>query len=481
MLKEEVLSWIDTNQDKFIEISNKIWDYAETGLQEYQSSKLLASTLEKEGFDVKTGVAEMPTAIMASYGTGKPIIAILGEFDALPGLSQKPQPIKEPIKKDANGHGCGHNHLGTAGLAASIAIKNLIADGKLSGTIRYYGAPAEEMFNAKGYMVRAGLFKDVDIGLTWHPSSLNAVANFSTNAVIDVYFNFYGRASHAAGDPENGRSALDAVELMNVGCNYLREHMSTSSRLHYTITNGGGAPNVVPAEAEVWYFVRAPKYDEAKKLFERVVKVAKGAAMMTETEVKVDFVSGTYNTSENSVIREAIYKNMVDIGPQKWDEKDLEFARELRKSIPEGAMNTWLKLVPKEFKAQAEELFKKPLCDVILPPIGDGSTMAGSTDVADVSWVLPLAQFVTATEVMGSPGHSWQNVATGRTMIGHKGMLLAAKVLATTSIDFMQNEELVKKAWEEFNETHKTEKYVSPFPDDYKLPFHRLKKDKLQY
>jgi aminobenzoyl-glutamate utilization protein B len=310
---------------------------------------------------------------------------------------------------------------------------------------------------------------------------MNIAWNFSTLAINAVMFKFHGTTAHAAADPFNGRSALDAVELMNVGVNYLREHVIPDARMHYVITNGGGAPNVVPAYAEVYYFIRAPKRKQVEEVYQRVVKVAKGAAMMTETDLEIDFHSGTYNTAENAVVRDTIQKNMEAVGPVTWTDEELEFAKEMRKSIPESAFEAMLKIVPEEFKEQAKALFKKPLCDVVMPNLGKGETMPGSTDVADVSWVLPLAQFSTATAILGSPGHSWQNVACARMSIGHKGMLMAAKILATTAADFMMDGELVSKAKAEFEEDRKEEKYKSPFPEDHKPPHHRLKEDILQY
>ncbi|MHA2031253.1 MAG: M20 family metallopeptidase [Candidatus Kariarchaeaceae archaeon] len=481
MSKDILSPWIDQNQGKFIEISDKIWDLAEIGLQEHRSAKYLTSIFEKEGFEVEKGVADMPTAFTATYGSGSPVIAILGEYDALPGLSQKPSPVKDPIMEGANGQGCNHNLLGTAGIGASLALKVLIDREELKGTVRYYGCPAEETYNAKGWMVAHGLFKDVDIGLTWHPMSYNGGWDFSTNAMNAVMFRFHGIAAHAAGDPYNGRSALDAVELMNVGINYLREHMIPDARVHYVISRGGEAPNVVPAFAESYYFVRAPQRYQVDELYERVLKVAKGAAMMTETELEVDFLSGSYNTRENSVIRDAITTNMTQIGPNEWTDEEIKFAAEMRKTIPSGAFERFIGMVPSEIKEKAKEWIEQPLCDFIIPNFGNGKVLAGSTDVADVSWNVPLAQFSTATQIMGSPGHSWQNVAAGRMAIGHKGMILAAKVLATTAYDFMTDSDLRSKAWKEFEEANKEFTYTSPFPDDHKPPFHRLTKDMVQY
>ncbi|MHA2249501.1 MAG: M20 family metallopeptidase [Candidatus Kariarchaeaceae archaeon] len=478
MAKDRILSWIEENQTTFIEMSDKIWDLSETGLQEYKSVKYLTDIFKSEGFAVETGVAEMPTAFTATYGVGSPIIGILGEYDALPGLSQKPVPYRKPVKEGANGQGCNHNLLGVAGVTAAFAIKKEIEKGTLKGTIRYYGCPAEETYNAKGWMILQGSFDDVDIGLTWHPSSYNANWEFSTNAMNTVIFKFHGVTAHAARDPHNGRSALDAVELMNVGVNYLREHMIPDARIHYVITSGGEAPNVVPAFAESHYFIRAPKRYQVDELHERVVKIAKGAAMMTETDLEIDFLSGTYNTSENKVIGEVISKNMHEIGPAAWSSEDIEFARELQKSLSKNAFEGVAKLIPAEY---VERLLSQPLCDIILPNVGENQILTASTDVSDVSWVLPLAQFCTATQVMASPGHSWQNVACGKMGIGHKGMILAAKVLATTAFDFMMDQNLVNTAKDEFKRTHKDDKYKSPFPDGHKPPFHRLKEDHLQY
>lgn len=481
MTKDNLLAYIEQHQEKFIQISDKIWDLAETGLQEHQSAAYLTSVFEEAGFVVDKGVADMPTAFTATYGTEKPVIAILGEYDALPGLSQEPVPYRKPVTEGANGQGCNHNLLGGAGIAASFALMEQIKAGSLKGTVRYYGCPAEETYNAKGWMAVNGYFKDVDIGLTWHPMSYNGIWRFSTNAINTVMFKFHGQEAHAAGDPYNGRSALDAVELMNVGVNYLREHMIPDARVHYIITSGGGAPNVVPPYAESYYFVRAPKRQQVDELYKRVVKIAKGAAMMTETEVEIDFLSGTYNTRENKVVGKVILENMKAIGPVPWTEEEKVFAREMRKTLSDNAFQGILRLTPTEYRDEVEDLIEQPLCDRILPPMGENIVLSGSTDVADVSWNVPLAQFSTATQILGSPGHSWQNVSCGRMSIGQKGMIMAAKVLATTACDFIVNQELRDKAWKEFKSSAEKEPYKSPFPEDHKPPFHRLQPDILQY
>jgi len=470
------LNWIKENSIKLSSISDKIWAYAEMSLEETKSSKLLMDTLEEAGFSVERGVADMPTAFYASYGSGRPIIGILGEFDALPGLSQAAEPIRKPLKEGAPGHGCGHNLLGVGSLGAVLAVKEEIDAGEVTGTIRYYGCPAEETYNAKGYMVKAGLFDDVDIALTWHPGFLNMLTVMSALAMNSVIFKFHGRTAHAAGDPQNGRSALDGVELMNIGANFMREHMIQEARLHYIITNGGDAPNIVPAEAEVHYFVRAPERHQVDELYQRLINIAKGAELMTDTHMEIDFLSGTYNTWYNEIVDDVLLKTMKEVGAPRFDKQDMEFAEELKKSLPLNSIEGYMSLVPPEMKEMAEAILSKPLSKIVIPPIGKGKSMPGSTDVADVSWKVPLGEFMTSCEIIGSPGHSWQTASCAGMSIGHKGMLTAAKILASTSIKFMQDKELVEKAKEEHEKKHKDKPYISPFPEGHKPPFRRLEK-----
>jgi len=418
----------------------------------------------------------MPTAFVASYGNGKPIIAVLGEYDALPGLSQTVEYIKKPLKEGAPGHGCGHNLLGTAGVGGVLAVKKAIDAGEINGTIKYYGCPAEENFNAKGYMISpGGVFEDIDISLTWHPSSINSVAVQSNTAINTAFFKFYGKAAHAAADPYNGRSALDAVELMNVGANYLREHMISDARLHYVITNGGLAPNIVPVEAEVYYFVRAPERHQVEELYNRLKKVAEGAVLMTETRLEIDFGGGTYNPIRNDVVNNVIYEKMGQLGPPRFSNDDLVFAQELKKTVPPLNITQIKKVVPPDQLDVALKALSEPLYSVISPPYGKGTVAAGSTDVGDVSWYTPLGEFVTACHVVGSPGHSWQNVVTSGMSIGHKGMIKAAQIICLTALEFMDNPELVEKARNEFNKMFKDKIYESPFPKGHKPPFHRFK------
>ncbi|MFW9874547.1 MAG: M20 family metallopeptidase [Candidatus Thorarchaeota archaeon] len=467
--------WIEKNKQVFAEISDKIWEFAELGFQEYQSSELLVKTLEENGFNVNKGVASIPTAFVASYGNGNPTIAVLGEYDALPGLSQEIKITRAPLKEGAPGHGCGHNLLGTAGIGAVLAIKEAIDAGEVKGTIKYYGCPAEEKFNTKGYMINPGnVFENIDISITWHPGIINGVAVQSNNAMNDVYFKFYGKTAHAAGDPYNGRSALDAVELMNVGANYLREHMISDARLHYVITNGGLAPNVVPAEAEVHYFVRAPERHQVDELYNRLIKVAEGAVLMTETRLEIDFLSGTYNPLRNDVVNNVIYEKMKELGPPIFNEDEQRFALELKKTVPPPDFTGMKKIVPPDKWEKAMKNLQEPLFPVVSPPLGKGTVAAGSTDVGDVSWYIPLGEFGTACQVNGSPGHSWQNVATSGMSIGHKGMIKAAQIICLTALEFLKNPELVEKARDEFNNTFKDKSYKSPFPEGYKLPFNPL-------
>ncbi|MHA2397724.1 MAG: amidohydrolase [Promethearchaeota archaeon] len=467
--------WIKHNLQTFIDVSDKIWEYAEIGFQEFKSSELLAKVLKESGFKVDMGVADMPTAFVASYGSGKPVIAVLGEYDALPGLSQKAEPVRKPLKEGAAGHGCGHNLLGVAGLGAVLAVKEALDSGEVKGTIKYYGCPAEEKFNAKGYMITpGGLFEDVDISITWHPGFSNNILLASNTAMNSVAFKFYGKTAHAAADPFNGRSALDAVELMNVGANYMREHMISTARIHYVITNGGLAPNVVPAEAEVHYFVRAPEREQLIDLYNRLLKIAEGAVLMTETRLEVNLIGGTYNPIRNEVVSNVIYEKMRQTGPPRFNKEEQAFAIELSETVPPINLALIQKMVPPQLLDIAMEALKQSLFPIVTPPIGKGKVAPGSTDVGDVSWYTPLGEFSTACHIVGSPGHSWQNVATSGMSIGHKGMIKAAQVICLTALEFLSNPELVEKARKEFDNTFKEKKYKSPFPKGYKIPFDRF-------
>jgi aminobenzoyl-glutamate utilization protein B len=466
-----LVDWIETNRKTFTDLSDSVWGFAELGYLEVQSSQLLIKTLEEQGFTVVKGVAEIPTAFVASYTKGAgPVIGVLGEFDALPGLSQDCVPFRKPLVAGAPGHGCGHNLLGVAGIAACFALKQALDAGEVKGTVRYYGCPAEEGGAAKAFMAKAGLFDDVDICLTWHPDAFNGTLWANFLAIYRVGFKFHGKPAHAAADPYNGRSALDAVELMNVGVNYLREHMIPGARVHYVITNGGGtAPNVVPAEAASEYIVRAPRTDQLNPLFERVKDIAHGAAMMTGTELDIELYSGMSNMLLNETINHVLQKNLEAVGAPKFSKEDEAFAKEIAKTIPSDSFE---ESAPSYgLDAEAIAAMKDTLLhESVLPPYKPEIVQPGSTDVGDVSWVAPTGQILTACMALGTPGHSWQTVAQGRMGIGHKGMLYAGKVMARAAVDFMQSPELVRKAQDEFKKRRAATDYISPIPDGLKPP-----------
>lgn len=466
-----LVDYIETHQKTFTGLSDSVWGFAELGYKEEQSSELLSKALEEAGFTLEKGVAGIPTAFVASYTKGKgPVIAILGEFDALDGLSQDCVPYKKPLVNGAPGHGCGHNLLGVAGIASCFALQQALMAGDLAGTIRYYGCPAEEGGAAKAFMAKAGLFQVVDICLTWHPDMFNATswANFLANYRVE--FKFHGKAAHAAADPYNGRSALDAVELMNVGVNYLREHIIPDARIHYVITKGGGiAPNVVPAEAASLYSVRTPRTDQLEALFERVKDVARGAALMTGTEVEIQVDSGMSHMLLNATINQVLQEKMEQVGAPKFNPEEKAFAAEIARTIPPNSLEQSAPLYGLD--AEAISVLKdKLLHEAVLPPFKPEIIQPGSTDVGDVSWVAPTGQILTACMALGTPGHSWQIVAQGKMGIGHKGMLYAAKVMALAAADFMLNPGLVRQAQDEFKKRRATSDYTSPIPDGLKPP-----------
>jgi aminobenzoyl-glutamate utilization protein B len=469
----DIPQWIDGKQGFFTNLSDQIWELAETGYQEHQSAQLLADTLETAGFTVERGIAEIPTAFVASYGTEKPVIAILGEYDALPGLSQKVAATQQPVKVGGNGHGCGHNLLGVGALAAAMAVKEVIDAGDVQGTIRYYGCPAEENGSGKAFMARAGVFDDVDLSLTWHPGMFNGSISVNMLSNIKVKFKFHGRASHAAADPQNGRSALDAIELMNVGVNYLREHIIQEARLHYVIINGGGiAPNVVPPFAESLYMIRAPRPDQLKPIYERVLDVARGAALMTGTEMEHAVISGASNLVFNNTIVDVLHEKMDEVAPPAFTEEERNFARELAPSFPEGGgmMEGFAKMLGPNVKQLLANAKETLLVEGVMPAFKKDIALPGSTDVGDVSWVTPTGQIMTTCYAFGTPGHSWQLVAQSGMSIGHKGMLYAGKVLSLTALEFMQNVDLLAKAQDEFSTRLEETPPVSLIPEGAKPP-----------
>lgn len=421
---------MDDKYEQYKSIALDIWNYAELGYKETQSSALLQKTLVDNGFEVKPGVAGIPTAFVATYGTGKPVIGILAEFDALPGLAQEAVPERKTIEGKAGGHGCGHHLFGTASVAAGIELKNLIASKKLTGTIRVYGTPAEEGGSGKVYMVREGLFSDVDAVIHWHPGSENAVTMMSALANKSAKFRFYGLSAHAAASPEKGRSSLDAVESMNYMVNMMREHVPQDARIHYVITNGGKAPNVIPDFAEVYYYVRHPKRDVVVQLFDRVVNAAKGAALGTDTKMDFEIIGGTHDLLINKTLAEAMQKNLERVGGVTYTESEFEFGKKLQST----------------FSFNSAPI---SLASTVLPLKTEKDAGGGSTDVGDVSYTVPTVGLRSATWVPGTPAHSWQAVACGGTEIGTKGMMVAAKTMAMTGIDLFQDTALIERAKQE--------------------------------
>lgn len=462
-VQDEIFNWLDERQPRFVGISDQIWEHPQVALAETFACQLQADDLERDGFTITRDVGGMPTAFMAewSQGEGGPKIGFLGEYDALPGLSQKNQEVQEPIVPDGPGHGCGHNLLGTASLAAASVMKAWLEHTGKPGTIRYYGCPAEETCEGKVFMARAGVFDDLDMALTWHPGSTNTVWAGSSLAVNNMTFRFRGRTAHAAANPETGRSSLDAVELMNVGVNFMREHMPEKARIHYVITEGGGAPNVVPDDCEVWYFIRSPERSQVDELTERVKNIARGAALMTETQLEINFVSGAYNMLSNQVIGDHMMEVLERLGPIEFTEEEHAFANRIVEAFPRELRAGILA----SDKLPAD-LIEQGLNGEVWPISDRGEVMPGSTDVSDVSWITPTAQITTTTWALGIPGHSWAVTATGAMSIGHKGMMHAARVMATTAAEFIENPELLAKAKAEFEESTKGREYVCPIPAD---------------
>jgi len=447
-----VVKELDTKTENYFKIAKQIWDYAEVGYQEVKSSELLQETLTKEGFKIEIGVADIPTAFIASYGEGSPVIGILGEYDALPGITQTNIPTREKRTDVDAGHACGHHLFGTGSAAATIAVKNWMKAEGIKGTIRFYGTPAEEGGAGKVYMVREGLFDDVDAVLHWHPSSRNAANASSSLANKSAKFRFYGISAHAASAPQNGRSALDGVEAMNHMVNMLREHVPMESRIHYVITEGGAAPNVIPDFAEVFYYVRHPQMQMVEENFKRVVKCAEGGALGTGTRVEYEVIHGLYNVLPNVTLNEMMHDNLVKVGGVKYNEEEAKFAEKILNSYEFG------------------ENISLQLAENINPFKVIRTGKGGSTDVGDVSWAVPTAGVQTATWVPGTSAHSWQAIAAGGTSIGKKGMMVAAKTMALTAMDLMVNPEVLKKAKAELLKQRGANFEYKPLLGDRKPP-----------
>lgn len=430
-VKDRIAASLDQKFDTYKSVAFEIWDYAEIGYKEVKSSGLLQKTLSEAGFTVEAGVAGIPTAFVATYGSGSPVIGILGEFDALPGLSQVAEPIKKPRPNKIAGHACGHHLFGAGSAAAAIEVKEMLARGEIKGTVKFYGTPAEEGGSGKVYMVRGGLFDGVDVVLHWHPGDGNTANPSSSLANISAKFRFYGKSAHAAGAPFRGRSALDGVESMNYMANLMREHVTQETRMHYVITDGGKAPNVVPDFAEVYYYVRHPDREEVRSLFERLKKAAEGAALGTETRMEYEIIGGVYNLLPLESLAKVMHANLDRVGGVSYTEDEVAFGQKIQESY--GA--------------------------VVLPPLSSSEVVqpyevvnrsGGSTDVGDISWTVPTVGCRTATWVPGTPAHSWQAVSCGINDIAAKGMMVAAKTIAMTAYDLYTNPTLVKEAKEEF-------------------------------
>ena len=443
-INKDILKSIEKHSSNLIGISDEIWNLAETAFNEHESSKILADYATKNGFNVEMGVAGMPTAFVATYGQGKPVISVLGEFDALPGISQETKPVKSPLIDGGAGHGCGHNLFGAGSLGAAIAIKELIESGKISGTVKFFGTPSEEKYFGKIWMVKAGLWDDVDVNISWHPSAETNADVQSSLALIDFKIEFFGQAAHASMDPWNGRSASDALELYTTGVNYYREHVKPTVRMHYHIQDGGQVVNVVPDYSKLWMRVRDTKRSGMNPVYERVVEMAEGAAILADVDFKVSLISGIYEVLVNRAGGEIMQKNLELLGPITYSQEEITFAKKIQEetSKPQLGMDREI----------------RPLKETREHPGG------GSTDVGDVSWNVANINLGVATAPLGTPWHSWAVVACGGMSIGHKGMLHASKAMAMTMSDLFQDSKLVNKVKKEYQERKGDEVYEAMVP-----------------
>lgn len=443
--KQEINSSIEAHQKELIDISDKIWAKAETAFEEYESSKILSDYAEKNGFKVEKGVAGMPTAFVASYGSGKPVIGILGEFDALPGISQKALPTKEALEEGGGGHGCGHNLFGAASLGAAVAIKELIEQGKIKGTVKFFGTPSEEKYFGKIWMVNAGLWDDVDVNMSWHPHASTEADVQSSLALIDFKVEFYGQAAHAAADPWNGRSASDALELYTAGINYYREHVKPSVRMHYHIQDAGAVVNVVPDYAKVWVRIRDSKRSGMLPVYERVKEMAEGAAIMANVDYKISLISGIYEVLVNRTGGAVLQKNLEALGPISYTKEEIDFGKKIQAETgkPQVGLDSNI----------------NPLKETRKNPGG------GSTDVGDVSWNVANINLRVTTAPKDTPWHSWAVVACGGMSIGHKGMIYAAKAMAMTMYDLYKSPKTVQEVKDEYASRKGTEIYKAMIPE----------------
>jgi aminobenzoyl-glutamate utilization protein B len=443
--KKNIVTSVENHQQEMIALSDEIWSIAETAFEENQSAKLLADYAEKQGFTVERGVAGMPTAFVATYGTGKPVISVLGEFDALPGISQKALPTKSPLNEGAAGHGCGHNLFGVGSLGAAIAVKELIQSGKIKGTIKFFGTPSEEKYFGKIWMVKAGLWDDVDVNISWHPGAKTEADVQSSLALVDFKVEFFGQAAHAAMDPWNGRSASDALELYTTGINYYREHVEPTVRMHYHIQDGGQVVNVVPDYARLWMRVRDTKRAGMMPVYERAMKMAEGAAIMANVDYKVSLISGIYEVLVNREGGAIMQSNLELLGPIKYTDEETVFGKQIQEGTGKEQVGMDSQITPLEVTRE--------------------NPGGGSTDVGDVSWNVANINLRVTTAPKDTPWHSWAVVACGGMSIGHKGMLYAAKAMAMTMTDLFENPKLVEKVKAEYKERKGDEVYEAIVPD----------------
>ena len=450
-LKDGAIKETESIRPLIDEMASTLWTYAEIGLRERKSADHLSAKLRGAGFAVDTGVAGMPTAFVATWGKGKPIIGILAEYDALPGVGNRPVPKREPRADGvASGHGCGHNLFGAGSVGGAIALKRVMEKHGLKGTVKLFGSPAEETLIGKVYMAKAGIFDGLDAALDWHPSTKTNVKNSPGRAMNSFEVEFFGKPAHGAVDPWNGRSALDAVEMMNFGVNLMREHVKPTARIHYVIPNGGEAPNVVPSYTKVWYYVRDVNREEVAKYYQRILKIAKGAALATETTHKVRLLTGVHGYVHNRPMQEAIFRNLKRVGAPTFTDKEQEFAKSLQRGLGIEA---------KGFRTDIEPLPDKP-----------GEPAGGSTDVAEVSRIVQTAGFRVVSAAEGIAWHSWATTACHGTAASRKASAIAAKVIALTGLDLLRDAGLLKAAWKDFEEKTKGRPYRSPLPPEQKPP-----------
>ena len=464
----DIADWLDEHQTRFTRMADEIWDHPELQFVEFKASKLQADFLADEGFRITWDLGGCSTAFVAEWGAGKPIIAFAGEYDALPGLSQRDQSSPEPEPANGAGHGCGHNLLGTGCLAAALAYKQWLERNEHSGTVRYYGCPAEEGGSGKVFMGRAGAFDDLDATFNWHPWYINSAMKGSLLSVNRYYFRFRGQSAHAAADPHSGRSALDALELMNMGVNYLREHVTDDVRLHYVILNGGLAPNVVPDFAESYYYVRAYDPQNLENVSQRVMRVAKGAAMMTDTEVDIVYKSGSTRALSNETLADLQYEVMRRLGNLAFTEAEQAYAAEINQHFGDANVKTLI-----ERYGVPPAVAQQPLIGEVFPSADKDYVSPGSSDMGDMSWHAPCSMLQTATWASRAAAHSWGVVASGRRSIGHKGMMYAAKVMALSAAALALSPDILARAQAEFRAALEQTPYICPIPDHVAPPQHK--------